>query len=371
MSVRKKMFRLGSGSYGGVYSDGITVFKRFRRHEHPTTLLNELAVLQFSNSPYLVRGKYAFPRPDGLMVFAMEDGGDPLSSWLEQGWVTADNVLQLLRHMCRGLADLHTCQILHCDIKPANLLVSRDGVLRLADFGLARSVHNDSDRNIVTRWWRCPELELEDGPFGPGIDVWSAGCVFGTLLMAAFDGQKNRPLFGSRHSTFSPPLPEDQEHFSSYEFSQLSVIFVVLQALYEQQEGWHPEVLRQDHARLKLPPVAWEYSCHGHVIPQHAPAALLELLLEMLRPCPDQRIDIQSILDCLDEQDQGGEERSPSPPPSPELDQCMDLPRLEAWQKLQSMLHCVVTTSPDAVPTASEREPPEEQRPAKRARSSA
>jgi len=70
-------------------------------------------------------------------------------------------------------------------MKPANVLIGTDGVLKLADFGFARK--HSSPRNmtseVVTMAYRCPELLFESLNYGGGVDVWSIGCIFAELIL--------------------------------------------------------------------------------------------------------------------------------------------------------------------------------------------
>lgn len=88
--------------------------------------------------------------------------------------------------LCRAVAFCHDRAVLHRDIKPNNLLVAADGALKLADFGLARAAadpYRPMTANVITRWYRPPELLFGARHYAGAVDVWSVGLVFAELVI--------------------------------------------------------------------------------------------------------------------------------------------------------------------------------------------
>lgn len=97
----------------------------------------------------------------------------------------------VMYQLFRCLKYLHSASILHRDIKPSNLLVNSGCLLKVADFGLARSMTHGIDEPITapmltdyvaTRWYRAPEILLGSTEYNFGVDMWSCGCILGELL---------------------------------------------------------------------------------------------------------------------------------------------------------------------------------------------
>ena len=90
-----------------------------------------------------------------------------------------------MQQLLSGLDHCHSHGVLHRDIKGSNLLIDNNGILKIADFGLAsffvphRSLSMTS--RVVTLWYRPPELLLGATHYGVSVDLWSAGCILGEL----------------------------------------------------------------------------------------------------------------------------------------------------------------------------------------------
>ncbi|GIC85125.1 CDC2/CDK family serine/threonine-protein kinase [Aspergillus udagawae] len=91
----------------------------------------------------------------------------------------------LMLQILSGLEFLHSHWIMHRDLKTSNLLMNNRGEIKIADFGMARYYGDPPPKLtqlVVTLWYRSPELLLGAEKYGPEIDMWSIGCIFGELL---------------------------------------------------------------------------------------------------------------------------------------------------------------------------------------------
>ncbi|VDN06605.1 unnamed protein product [Thelazia callipaeda] len=100
--------------------------------------------------------------------------------------LTTDHVKVFVYQILRGLKYLHSANILHRDIKPGNLLVNSNCILKICDFGLARtwdpSEESAMTHEVVTQYYRSPELLMGARTYTGAVDVWSVGCIFAELL---------------------------------------------------------------------------------------------------------------------------------------------------------------------------------------------
>ncbi|XP_049786418.1 cyclin-dependent kinase 9 [Schistocerca cancellata] len=97
-------------------------------------------------------------------------------------------IKKVMQQLLNGLYYIHSNKILHRDMKAANVLITKNGILKLADFGLARAFSankngqgNRYTNRVVTLWYRPPELLLGDRNYGPPVDLWGAGCIMAEM----------------------------------------------------------------------------------------------------------------------------------------------------------------------------------------------
>uniref|UniRef100_A0A8C2WM36 mitogen-activated protein kinase n=1 Tax=Cyclopterus lumpus TaxID=8103 RepID=A0A8C2WM36_CYCLU len=112
--------------------------------------------------------------------------------------LSSDHAKVFLYQILRGLKYLHSAGILHRDIKPGNLLVNSNCVLKICDFGLARVEESDESRHmtqeVVTQYYRAPEILMGSRHYSNSIDIWSVGCIFAELLGRRILFQAQSPI---------------------------------------------------------------------------------------------------------------------------------------------------------------------------------
>ncbi|KAI8984392.1 kinase-like domain-containing protein [Mycotypha africana] len=201
--------KLGEGTFGEVHkardkhTQKLVALKRILMHNEkegiPITAIREIKILKQLSHKNIVpltdiaveRGDLSRKDKGGIyMVFPYMD--HDLAGLLDNPKVrlTQPQIKTYLKQLLEGTAYLHHNNILHRDMKAANLLINNEGILQIADFGLARGVESGNREYtgcVVTRWYRPPELFLGERRYTSAIDMWGVGCVFGELL-------KSRPI---------------------------------------------------------------------------------------------------------------------------------------------------------------------------------
>ncbi|PKA63550.1 putative serine/threonine-protein kinase [Apostasia shenzhenica] len=262
-----KIDKVGQGTYSNVYkardrdTGKVVALKKVRfdttesesvkfmareimilqKLDHPNVLkLEGLATSRMHYSLYLV---FDFMQSDLTRVISRRDT-----------ILTEPQIKCYMHQLLSGLQHCHERGILHRDIKGSNLLIDKNGVLKIGDFGLANYFDPNQKRpltnRVVTLWYRAPELLLGSTNYGVGIDLWSAGC----LLAEMFIGRPIMPgrteveqlhkifrLCGSPSedywrrlkvsTNFQPPRPYKStilETFKDFPSSSLSLLTLLL-----------------------------------------------------------------------------------------------------------------------------------------------
>lgn len=128
-------------------------------------------------------------------------------------FLSCSDIKTILFMILDGVSALHDKNILHRDIKPENLLISNDGVIKIIDFGMSRVVDFPQAKftpNVVTRWYRAPELLLNSKHHSAAVDLWSCGCIFAELLLRTpfFPGQSDVDQLNLIFTAFGTPSRE-------------------------------------------------------------------------------------------------------------------------------------------------------------------
>ncbi|KAK5975708.1 hypothetical protein GCK32_009171 [Trichostrongylus colubriformis] len=202
----ERLEKLGEGSYATVYKckskiDGsIVALKEIKlqfQEGLPFTAIREASLLRTLRHANIVCLHDIYHQHNQL-TFVFEYMKMDLSKYLERHPTGVDcmQIRLLLFQLLRGLDFCHKKKILHRDLKPQNLLLDDNGVLKLADFGLARAKSVPSrtySHEVVTLWYRPPDVLLGSTEYSTSLDMWGVGCIFAELCtgQAIFPGTKD------------------------------------------------------------------------------------------------------------------------------------------------------------------------------------
>lgn len=189
------MEKIGEGTYGVVYkakdrvTGEIVALKRIRLEAEdegiPSTAIREISLLKELQHPNIVR-LYDVVHTERKLTLVFEFLDQDLKKYLD----VCDSGLDLpilksfLYQLLTGVAYCHHHRVLHRDLKPPNLLINREGQLKLADFGLARAFGipvRSYTHEVVTLWYRAPDVLLGSRKYSTPVDIWSVGCIFAEM----------------------------------------------------------------------------------------------------------------------------------------------------------------------------------------------
>ena len=183
----------------------------------------------------------------------------------------------LMRQLMTVLFFLQVRRVVHRDLKPANMFITKNNILKLGDFGLSRELTSNSrySDNVITLWYRPPELFLGCHNYGPEVDMWSAGCIFYEMIT-------KHPLFVASENNDTKQMqaimnicgtPDDKDwpEWKNYEKSSI----------------FKPSVATKKPNRLK------EHLYR--TIPKES-HGIIDLLLRMLQMNPRRRITAENAM---------------------------------------------------------------------------
>ncbi|KRY55271.1 Cyclin-dependent kinase 9, partial [Trichinella britovi] len=199
----EKIIKIGQGTFGEVFkardrkTGKIVALKKIlmenEKEGFPITAIREIRILQkvrHQNVTELLEvcrskaSSYNRGRSTFYLVFAFCE--HDLAGLLSNVHVkfSLGEIKEVMKQLLDGLFFIHMQKILHRDMKAANVLITKSGVLKLADFGLARPLNKQNPRytnRVVTLWYRPPELLLGDRIYTTAIDIWGAGCIMAEM----------------------------------------------------------------------------------------------------------------------------------------------------------------------------------------------
>ncbi|XP_022053137.1 cyclin-dependent kinase 2 [Acanthochromis polyacanthus] len=197
MEAFQKVEKIGEGTYGVVYKaknkmTGETVaLKKIRLDAEtegvPSTAIREISLLKELSHPNIVKLRDVI-HTDSKLYLVFEFLHQDLKKFMDSSSVTGipvPLVKSYLFQLLQGLSFCHSHRVLHRDLKPQNLLINAQGEIKLADFGLARAFGvpvRTYTHEVVTLWYRAPEILLGCKYYSTAVDVWSLGCIFAEMI---------------------------------------------------------------------------------------------------------------------------------------------------------------------------------------------
>jgi len=191
---------VGEGSYGKVLkckhkdTGQIVAIKRFIETEDNLIArkmaLREIRILKKLRHENIVHLIAVF-RKKKRFHLAFEYVEKTLLNALKVKSLDVKTSRKYIYQVVRGIHCCHENNIVHRDLKPENILISSNGVIKLCDFGFARSVGISNEPYtdyVATRWYRAPELLVGDPNYGRAVDIWAIGCIL-------YEMHSGEPLF--------------------------------------------------------------------------------------------------------------------------------------------------------------------------------
>ncbi|KAI8819690.1 kinase-like domain-containing protein [Fimicolochytrium jonesii] len=198
-----RLEKLGEGTYATVYRgksriDGATVALKEIHLDNeegaPSTAIREISLMKELRHKNIVR-LHDVVHTEKTLTLVFEYMDQDLKKYMDglptHGQVDPRTAKWFMYQLIQGIAFCHDNRVLHRDLKPQNLLINQNKDLKLGDFGLARAFGipvNTFSNEVVTLWYRAPDVLLGSRNYSTSIDIWSAGCIMAEMY-------SGKPLF--------------------------------------------------------------------------------------------------------------------------------------------------------------------------------
>ncbi|KAG0249204.1 negative regulator of the PHO system [Mortierella polycephala] len=208
MERYQSLEKIGEGTYATVFkgknrSNGEAVaLKEIRLDSEegaPSTAIREISLMKELRHPNIVR-LHDVIHTENKLTLVFEYMDQDLKKYMDQhgnrGALGPIVIKAFMYQLLKGVAFCHENRVLHRDLKPQNLLINRKGELKLGDFGLARAFGipvNTFSNEVVTLWYRAPDVLLGSKTYSTSIDIWSAGCIMAEMYLG-------KPLFAGSNN---------------------------------------------------------------------------------------------------------------------------------------------------------------------------
>jgi len=188
--------KLGEGTYGIVQkakhipTGKIVAIKRVKTDTSedegiPATTIREVSLLRCLSHPHII-ALYACITDINQLFLVFEYMEMDLKKYMETENPSQVQIHKMTVALLSGINYCLNNGIYHRDLKPQNILVNKDGKIKIADFGLGREVllraAEPITREVVTLWYRCPEILMGVKLYGHGVDSWALGCIIAELF---------------------------------------------------------------------------------------------------------------------------------------------------------------------------------------------